>query len=243
LLLGAAVPGLPAHEPRSLFHLTCSERQVFEINNRPPAPVCFGFLSPAWLPRRLYAGTYDAKWQKERFPLLPLDFDPTFYRASAPEQTIAGYLQGGEPVAIRNACPVGDLAFSVPRRPLEITATPSQSTPSISAGSFGVALVVTRKTVGGVVQVNGAFQVPVAEAKTTGRPLHRALVCAVWSAGGYQDSLAPLRDVMLIPDDKIQNGDKLWGAFRFEIDLYPGDGFYLHVALGPYLSSSVCCPR
>jgi len=86
-----------------------------------PAPFSFGFLSPAWMPRRSHAGTYDARWQKERYPLLPLDFDPTFYQSSPPEQTIAGYLQGGEPVSLRNACPTGDLAFSVPSRPLEIT--------------------------------------------------------------------------------------------------------------------------
>jgi hypothetical protein len=121
-------------------------------------------------------------------------------------------------------------------------ASASKSTPNIPAGSVGIALDVTRKTVGGIVQVNGAFQVPAAEAETIGRPLHRALVCAVWSVGGYQDSVVPFRDVVLFPDDEIQSGDKLWGAFRFEIALYPGDGFHLHVALGPYLSPSICCP-
>ena len=39
-------------------------------------PVGLGPVAPHWLPRREWAGTYDEAWQKERFPLLPEDFDP-----------------------------------------------------------------------------------------------------------------------------------------------------------------------
>ena len=118
----------------------------------------------------------------------------------------------------------------------------TKNTPALSPSSCGVVFVVARKTPGGPAQIDGAFQIPASEADLIGRPLHQALVCAVWSAGGYQDSLVPFADAVLFPDDEIRKGDKLWGAFRFEIALYPGDGFYLHLALGQYLSPSVLCP-
>ena len=38
-------------------------------------PAGFGFISPHWESRRLFAGTYDAAWARERMPLLPRDFD------------------------------------------------------------------------------------------------------------------------------------------------------------------------
>jgi len=57
--------------------------------------------------------------------------------------------------------------------------------------------------------IDGAFQIPRDHADVMGRPLHRALVCALWSAGGYQDSIVPFRDAALFPDDEIQNGSLL----------------------------------
>jgi hypothetical protein len=106
---GMPVPNL--EDPRAL---------ITQPKHR-PAPAGFGFISPAWLPRRSYAGTYDSRWQKERSPLLPLDFDPTFYQCSPSDQIVPGYLKGGEPVAVHNASPTGPLAFTVPSRSLEIT--------------------------------------------------------------------------------------------------------------------------
>jgi hypothetical protein len=121
-------------------------------------------------------------------------------------------------------------------------ATANKNTPPIPASLRGIVFLVSRKTLGGPAQIDGAFQIPFNEADAIGRPLHRALVCAVWSAGGYQDSIVPFRDAVLFPDDEIKDGNLLRGAFHFEIDLYPGDGFYLHLALGSYLSPSICCP-
>jgi hypothetical protein len=86
-----------------------------------PAPAGFGFIGPSWSPRRERAGTYDDAWKKDRFPLLPLDFDPQFFQACPPDQVARGHLQGGEPVAISNASPSRELAFAVPKRNLEIT--------------------------------------------------------------------------------------------------------------------------
>jgi hypothetical protein len=60
-------------------------------------PVGLGPVAPHWLPRRGWAGTYDEVWQKERFPLLPENFDPRFLNAAPLDQQLDGY-QPGEPV-------------------------------------------------------------------------------------------------------------------------------------------------
>lgn len=86
-----------------------------------PAPACFGFLAPSWLPRRARAGTYDDRWQQERCPMLPLDFDPQFFQSSPIDLVARGHLKGGEPATVSNASPSGELAFTVPRRTLEIS--------------------------------------------------------------------------------------------------------------------------
>ncbi|HXI56146.1 MAG TPA: DUF2169 domain-containing protein [Polyangia bacterium] len=106
---GLPLPNL--EDPRFLISATKDQ----------PAPAGFGFIGPAWTPRRERAGTYDARWKKDRFPLLPLDFDPQFFQACLPDQIVRGHLQGGEPVAISNASPSRELSFTVPRRNLEIT--------------------------------------------------------------------------------------------------------------------------
>ncbi len=79
-----------------------------------PAPVGFGFIAPHWQPRAAFAGTYDQVWQRERMPLLPLDFDRRFFNAAAPGLIGQGYLQGNEPVWIENVSPHGVLSFNLP---------------------------------------------------------------------------------------------------------------------------------
>ncbi|MGH0034599.1 MAG: DUF2169 family type VI secretion system accessory protein [Myxococcota bacterium] len=79
-----------------------------------PEPVGFGFTSPHWEPRRGFAGTYDERWERERFPLLPLDFDRRFFSAAAPGLTTPGPLRGDEPVRVVNASPEGRLEFPLP---------------------------------------------------------------------------------------------------------------------------------
>lgn len=120
--------------------------------------------------------------------------------------------------------------------------TAAADAPALPASTPGVLVAVSRQARGGPAGVRGAFQLPRAEAEALGRPVHGLLTCLVWSAGGYQDSLLPFARVVLFPDDETEDGNLVRGAFRFEIDLPPGDGFYLHVALGPYLSPSLCCP-
>jgi hypothetical protein len=82
-----------------------------------PAPSGFGFIGPDWLPRRGYAGTYDEAWTRERFPLLPRDFDRWFYSGVPTDQMVPGYLWGNEPVTLFNVVPEGRLDFELPGEP------------------------------------------------------------------------------------------------------------------------------
>lgn len=82
-------------------------------------PQGFGFVAPAWLPRRSYAGTYDEDWQKKRAPYLPADFDSRFFNAAHPDLVFDGYLKGGEPIQVVGASPKGRLRFRLPVCDLE----------------------------------------------------------------------------------------------------------------------------
>jgi hypothetical protein len=63
---------------------------------RRPAPVGFGPIAPYWRPRSERAGTYDARWESERSPLLPKDFDPRFLNAAPEDQQLDRYLPDTE---------------------------------------------------------------------------------------------------------------------------------------------------
>ncbi len=86
-------------------------------------PACFAPVAPAWLPRRAFAGTYDAEWQRKRAPYLPSDFDSRFFQCAAPEMTFDRYLQGAEPISVEGATADGPLQFAVPYVRLAIEAT------------------------------------------------------------------------------------------------------------------------
>ena len=79
-----------------------------------PPPAGFGFLAPTWLPRREYAGTYDEQWQKTRAPYLPDDFKPRYFNSAHPSLVFDRYLQGGEPIKLRNASINGEMDFHIP---------------------------------------------------------------------------------------------------------------------------------
>jgi len=74
----------------------------------------FLFAAPFDKRRRQYAGTYDADWRQQHFPLLPSDFDLRFFNAAAPELVADGFLQGGERVTLVNVSPRGREEFSLP---------------------------------------------------------------------------------------------------------------------------------
>lgn len=85
--------------------------------NRPediPATAAFAAISPAWLPRSNYAGTYDDVWKTGRAPYLPLDFNKRFLNSAHPDLIYPDFLLGGEPVQIKNMHPEGNLNFNLP---------------------------------------------------------------------------------------------------------------------------------
>jgi hypothetical protein len=79
-----------------------------------PQPVCFAPISPSWLPRRAFAGTYDATWVKSRAPYLPTDFDPRFFQCAPAELCFDRHLQGGDAVQISGATEDGAIHFTIP---------------------------------------------------------------------------------------------------------------------------------
>lgn len=79
-----------------------------------PGPACFGPVGRNWEPRVGHAGTYDEAWKEKRFPFLPEDFDDRYFQA-APADQVAGPLQGGEKVVLKNVTPEGSLEFTLPK--------------------------------------------------------------------------------------------------------------------------------
>ncbi|MCL2725810.1 MAG: DUF2169 domain-containing protein [Polyangiaceae bacterium] len=97
-----------------LPNIETPDRLLRAWDDRPP-PAGFGAIASHWQPRVSYAGTYDERWMKERQPLLPDDFDETFYQCAPRDQQAPSFLVGGEPVACMNLSPGGTLRFSLPR--------------------------------------------------------------------------------------------------------------------------------
>jgi hypothetical protein len=82
------------------------------------SPAGFGPISYSWMPRRARAGTYDARWEASRKPLLPDDYDERFGSCAPDDQWCAEPFTGGELVRMVNMTPDGELAFGIPRIPL-----------------------------------------------------------------------------------------------------------------------------
>jgi hypothetical protein len=104
-------------EGLSLPNLEDPRSPVQSVDDR-PAPAAFGYVSPAWEPRKSYAGTYDEAWMRSRAPYLPKDFNPRFFNAAHPDLVMPGFLKGGERVDVLNASERGTLGFSVPECPV-----------------------------------------------------------------------------------------------------------------------------
>ena len=80
-----------------------------------PEPAGFGPICSHWQPRARLAGTYDEKWQRERLPLLPNDFDDRHFQCVPIDQQSPQFLSGGEPTVLTNLTPGGTLRFNLPR--------------------------------------------------------------------------------------------------------------------------------
>jgi hypothetical protein len=92
---------------------------ISSLRHSPP-PACFAPIAPHWEPRRSYAGTFDERWQQERAPYLPDDFDPRFLQIAPSDQVAIGYLEGGETVVVLGATPAGLLRFRLPQVELSV---------------------------------------------------------------------------------------------------------------------------
>lgn len=95
--------------------------QLIQSLSDAPAPAGVGFVAPAWLPRRAFAGTYDEAWQTKRAPYLPLDFRSEYFLTAAPDLCSRQPLTGGEPVELIGASPEGVQRFSLPRCEFDVT--------------------------------------------------------------------------------------------------------------------------
>jgi len=78
-------------------------------------PAGFGPIPAHWRQRVQHAGTYDEAWQKNRFPLYPIDLDDRFFLCSPEDQRPKHFFRGGEPVELLNLTPTGRMAFLLPR--------------------------------------------------------------------------------------------------------------------------------
>jgi hypothetical protein len=77
------------------------------------APVGFGTVGRAWLPRRALAGTFDDGWKRRRWPLAPRDFDPAYHQSAPADQQLSRYV-GGAPVRLVNLTAEGEWLFRLP---------------------------------------------------------------------------------------------------------------------------------
>ncbi len=78
-------------------------------------PAGFGPIASHWSPRLELWGTYDARWEQTRKPLLPDDYDERATLCAPADQRPPRHLTGGEPVELVNLTPSGRLRFVLPK--------------------------------------------------------------------------------------------------------------------------------
>jgi hypothetical protein len=76
-------------------------------------PAGLGPVARSWRPRRDLAGTYDRRWEDERMPLLPLDFDERFFLCAPSDQQFES-LPGRAVVRLVGMTDDAPLAFKLP---------------------------------------------------------------------------------------------------------------------------------
>ncbi len=78
------------------------------------APQGTGPIARWWAQRIQYAGTYDERWQTERHPALPDDFDPRFYHSASPDLICSHHLKGDEDIHLVGLLPDNALRMWLP---------------------------------------------------------------------------------------------------------------------------------
>jgi hypothetical protein len=99
----------------SLVHRPAHRIEYANGDAASAGPAGFGAIASHWMPRRELAGTYDAKWEQTKKPLLPDDYDPRSTLCSPDDQRSERWLRGGELVELLNVNKEGGLRFQVPR--------------------------------------------------------------------------------------------------------------------------------
>ncbi|MCA1686515.1 MAG: DUF2169 domain-containing protein, partial [Planctomycetia bacterium] len=113
--IGVGFRGAPPRNPEIGTELPNIEypSQLMTSPKSHPEPAGFGAVSKNCRPRIGFAGTYDAGWLAEQWPLLPADFDPRFFQSAPPDQQ-SDEIRGGEPVEVTNMTPEGSWEFVLP---------------------------------------------------------------------------------------------------------------------------------
>jgi len=78
---------------------------LIDSPKKKPDPAGFAPIDLTWPQRFDKVGTYDQKWQRERFPGLAEDMDWTFFNAAPKDQHIEGFFKGDEPFEIKGMHP------------------------------------------------------------------------------------------------------------------------------------------
>lgn len=107
-----------AVDPASLENQPAHAIEYPRGDPRTSGPGGFGPIASFWSPRLERAGTYDARWEAAKKPLLPDDYDERFASSAPDDQRSTVALRGGEPVQLTNLTPGGELRFDLPRRSL-----------------------------------------------------------------------------------------------------------------------------
>jgi len=89
--------------------------QLIDSWKQRPNPAGLGPVAGHWQPRVGFAGTYDEHWQRQRHPLLPLDFDSRYFQCAPADQQMQGFAVGGEHIRVTNLCPQGEWLTRIPR--------------------------------------------------------------------------------------------------------------------------------
>lgn len=125
---GTGIAGDPAtlnHEPVPQIE---DPRDLIRHARTKTEPAGVAALGPTFEQRRKYAGTFDQRWQDERMPLLPLDFDERFNQVAHPELITPEPLRGGEPIRLLNLGRPGPTKLVLPRIVYQVDARTERET-------------------------------------------------------------------------------------------------------------------
>ena len=89
---------LPAPQIEAFNEPILDWRQDYEPQGFEPVP-------PWWRFRQRHVGTIDENWTRERHPILPADFDYSFYQAAHPSLVFEPWLEGNELIELTNLHP------------------------------------------------------------------------------------------------------------------------------------------